>query len=106
MLGSSNAPNFHYTNSVIEYSSAKMLPEVRALKNDLDNVETHRVPGVKPGTVNLILGSTFTSLKTATTGKPPDRHPDQDVRRHHRQGPTSARTTRPSPAPTAADKHS
>ena len=71
VLGSSNAPNFQYTNSVIEYSSAKMLPEVRALKNDLDNVKTLRAPGVKPGTVNLILGSTFTSLKTATTGKPP-----------------------------------
>jgi hypothetical protein len=71
VLGSTNAQNFGYTNSVIEYSSARMLPAVRALKNDLDNVKTLRVPGVKPGTVNLILGSTFTSLKTATTGKPP-----------------------------------
>jgi LCP family protein required for cell wall assembly len=71
VLGSGNAQNFQYTSSVIEYSSARMLPAVRALKNDLDNVETLRVPGVKPGTVNLILGSTFTSLKTATTSKPP-----------------------------------
>jgi LCP family protein required for cell wall assembly len=66
VLGSSNAPNFQYTKSVIEYSSPQMLPEVRALKNDMDNVETLRVPGVKAGTVNLILGSTFTSLKTST----------------------------------------
>jgi hypothetical protein len=29
------------------------------------------VPGVKAGTVNLILGSTFTSLKTSTTKKTP-----------------------------------
>ncbi|MGH3397120.1 MAG: LCP family protein [Streptosporangiaceae bacterium] len=71
VLGSSNAPNFQYTNSVIEYSSPRMLPAVRALKNDLDNVETLKVAGVKPGTVNLILGSTFTSLKTATPNKPP-----------------------------------
>ncbi|MGH3155725.1 MAG: LCP family protein [Streptosporangiaceae bacterium] len=71
VLGSGNAPNFQYTSSVIEYSSPKMLPAVRALKNDLDNVETLKIPGVKPGTVNLILGSTFTSLKTATPNKPP-----------------------------------
>jgi len=32
----------------------------------MDNVETLRVPGGKVGTVNLILGSTFTSLKTST----------------------------------------
>ncbi len=29
------------------------------------------MPAVKPGTVNVILGSTFTALKTATTSKPP-----------------------------------
>jgi LCP family protein required for cell wall assembly len=69
VLGSSNANNFNYTKSVIEYSSKKMLPAVRALKNDLDNVETLQMPGIKAGTVDLILGSTFTSLKTATSKK-------------------------------------
>jgi hypothetical protein len=69
VMGSGNASNFQYTNSVIEYSSPKMLPAVRALRNDLDHVETLQVAGVKPGTVNLILGSTFTSLKASTTKK-------------------------------------
>jgi len=69
VLGSGNANNFQYTNSVIEYSSPKMLPAVRALKADLDNVETLRMPGITAGSVDLILGSTFTSLKTATTKK-------------------------------------
>ena len=69
VLGSTNANNFSYTKSVIEYSSKTMLPAVRALKNDLDNVETLQMPGIKAGTVDLILGSTFTSLKTATTKK-------------------------------------
>ena len=65
---------FHVLLSGVRTASAP-LPEVRALKNDMDNVETLRVPGVKAGTVNLILGSTFTSLKTSTkkpsTATPP-----------------------------------
>ncbi|HEX3487874.1 MAG TPA: LCP family protein [Streptosporangiaceae bacterium] len=69
VLGNTNASNFNYTKSVIEYSSKTMLPAVRALKNDLDNVETLQTPGIKAGTVDLILGSTFTSLKMATTKK-------------------------------------
>ena len=69
VLGSGNAQNFNYGNSVIEYSSAKELPAVRALKAELNHVETLQEPGVSPGTVNLILGSTFTSLKMATAKK-------------------------------------
>jgi LCP family protein required for cell wall assembly len=69
VLGSGNANNFQYTNSVIEYSSPRMLPAVRALKADLDNVETLRMPGIKAGSVDLILGSTFKSLKSATAKK-------------------------------------
>lgn len=69
VLGSTNANNFQYTNSVIEYSSPKMLPAVRALEADLDNVERLRQPGIKPGTVDLILGSSFQALKAAPTKK-------------------------------------
>jgi LCP family protein required for cell wall assembly len=69
VLGSSNAQNFDYVNSVIEYNSAKDLPAVRALKAQLTDVETLPTSSVKPGTIDLILGSTFTELKSATSQK-------------------------------------
>jgi LCP family protein required for cell wall assembly len=69
VLGSGDAPNFSYTSSVIEYHSAKELPAVRALQREMTNVETLHVRSVPKGQVNLILGSTFTELKTASTKK-------------------------------------
>jgi LCP family protein required for cell wall assembly len=67
VLGSGNASNFNYTNSVIEYGSARDLPKVRALEADLSHVETLQVASVPPGTIDLILGSTFSSLKTSSS---------------------------------------
>jgi LCP family protein required for cell wall assembly len=69
VLGSTNASNFNYTNSVIEYSSARDLPKVRALEAELSHVETLQVASVPPGTIDLILGSTFTSLKSSSSSK-------------------------------------
>lgn len=69
VVGSGDAPNFAYTKSVIEYRGPGDLPAVRALKAQLDNVETLRVASVPRGTVSLILGSSFTALKTKSSKK-------------------------------------
>jgi LCP family protein required for cell wall assembly len=68
VVGSTNAPNFAYTKSVVEYSSAADLPAAETVKRELANVEILKVPTLTPGTIDVILGSTFTALKTATTG--------------------------------------
>jgi hypothetical protein len=47
---------------VIEYSSAADLAEVNTLKKELSNVTDLQDASLKPGTVELILGSDFTSL--------------------------------------------
>jgi LCP family protein required for cell wall assembly len=51
-----------YTSSVIEYSSGADLPAARTLATQLTNVRLRQVPGIAPGTVTLILGSTFSTL--------------------------------------------
>jgi LCP family protein required for cell wall assembly len=62
VTGTGDAPNFAYTKSVIEYSTAADMPAVNTLKKELTNVTSLQVPSVAPGTVDLILGSDFTGL--------------------------------------------
>jgi LCP family protein required for cell wall assembly len=62
VTGTGDAPNFAYTTSVIEYSSAADMAAVNTLKQELTNVTSLQVPSLAPGTVDLILGSSFTSL--------------------------------------------
>jgi LCP family protein required for cell wall assembly len=71
VTGTGNAPNFSYTQSVIEYASASQLPEVNTLKEQLPGAQVKQVSTVQPGTLDLILGSTFTALSThsASTSK-------------------------------------
>jgi LCP family protein required for cell wall assembly len=57
-----DATTSDYTRSVIEYSSATDLPAARTLATQLTNVQLRQVPGITPGTVTLILGSTFSTL--------------------------------------------
>jgi LCP family protein required for cell wall assembly len=64
VVGSGNASNFNYTNSVVEYSSAADKAAAETVENDVSNVEILRNPAVTRGTIQLILGSTFTALKT------------------------------------------
>ncbi len=86
-----------YTSSVIEYSSAADLPAARTLAAQLTNVRLRQVPGITPGTVTLILGSSFSTLAAhSTTGEPVGLavavvvqvpvggQPGQELRRHHR----------------------
>jgi len=62
VTGTGSAPTFAYTTSVIEYSSAADMAAVNTLKKELTDVTTLRVASLTPGTVNLILGSSFTGL--------------------------------------------
>jgi LCP family protein required for cell wall assembly len=62
VTGTGKAPNFAYTTSVIEYSSAADMAAVNTLKKTLANVTTLQVASLAPGTVDLILGSSFTGL--------------------------------------------
>lgn len=58
-----DAARSDYTNSVIEYRSATDLPAARTLAAQLRNVTLQQVSTIAPGTVELILGSSFTALK-------------------------------------------
>jgi hypothetical protein len=78
VTGTGDAPNFAYTKSVIEYSTAADMPAVNTLMKQLTNVTSLQVPSLTPGTVDLILGSDFTGLTpqssqaaaTSATGSP------------------------------------
>ena len=63
VVGSGDANNFDYTRSVIEYAGSSDLPAVNTLKSVVPNAEVLPPdPSLTPGTVELIVGSDFTSL--------------------------------------------
>jgi hypothetical protein len=66
VTGTGDAPNFSYTTSVIEYASASDMAAVNTLKKELTNVTSLRVASLPSGTVDLILGSSFTGLAPQT----------------------------------------
>jgi LCP family protein required for cell wall assembly len=70
VTGTGDAPNFAYTKSVIEYSSAADMPAVNTLMKQLTNATSLQVSSLTPGTVDLILGSDFTGLAPQTTASP------------------------------------
>ena len=63
VVGTGNADNTAVTQTVIQYASAKDLPAVEALQAVLTSAKTQLMPGLQPGTLNLVLGSDFKSLK-------------------------------------------
>jgi LCP family protein required for cell wall assembly len=65
VVGSGNADNFNYTNSVIEYHSRADLAAARTVEREFDSVEILREPSVPAGTIDAILGSSFTALKVS-----------------------------------------
>jgi hypothetical protein len=64
VTGTGDAGSFNYTNSVIEYSSAAEIAQVNTLKKEISNVTDLVDASLTPGTVELILGSDFTSLNS------------------------------------------
>jgi LCP family protein required for cell wall assembly len=63
-----NAPSFSYTKSVIEYASAADLPAVNTLKEQLRHVTVKKVTSLTPGTITLIVGSSYHGLKGSKSG--------------------------------------
>jgi len=62
VTGTGEAANFAFTTSVIEYASPADMAAVNTLSKELTNVTSLRVATLTPGTVDLILGSSFTGL--------------------------------------------
>lgn len=56
-----------YTNSIIEYQSAADLPAAQTLAQYLSNVTLQPDPNLTGSAVQLILGSTFTQLKSPSS---------------------------------------
>jgi LCP family protein required for cell wall assembly len=67
VVGTGDANNFDYTSSMIEYAAASDLPAVDTLKAQLSNVEVEQNTALQPGTIELIVGSTFSALKVQPT---------------------------------------
>lgn len=67
VVGTTNATNTSYTDSIIEYSKQAEVPMVNTLKAQLSSVQVQQVPGLAPGTVDLIIGSTFTGLNGSSS---------------------------------------
>jgi LCP family protein required for cell wall assembly len=66
-----DAGSSDYTGSVIEYPSAADLSAARTLAAQLTDVTLRQAPGVAPGTVELILGSSFSSLAPKPSSSSP-----------------------------------
>jgi LCP family protein required for cell wall assembly len=66
VLGSTNANNFNYPRSVVEYHGPADLAAANAVKAEFSDAEIVRSPSTVPaGTIDAILGANFTSLKAA-----------------------------------------
>jgi LCP family protein required for cell wall assembly len=64
VVGTGDASNFSYTNSVIEYAASTDLSAVNTLKALLTSVQVAQDSSLTPGTITLIVGSTFTAFKS------------------------------------------
>ena len=69
VTGTGAAANYNYTSNVIQYATAAQLPEVNTLKAELGSVSVQQDKTLGSGPVNLILGSSFTGLRTAAQAK-------------------------------------
>jgi LCP family protein required for cell wall assembly len=64
-MNSDGSDNFTFTNNVIEYAAASDLPAVNTLKAQVPNVQVQQNTSLTPGTIDLIVGSDFSSLNPA-----------------------------------------
>jgi LCP family protein required for cell wall assembly len=70
VVGTGDASNFNYTASVIQYAAASDLPAVNTLKARLGSVQVVQDSSLTPGTINLIVGSSFTSVSATPSPSP------------------------------------
>ena len=71
VVGTGDAPNFGFTNSEIEYAAASDLPAANTLKAQLSNVQVIKNSTLAPGTIVLIVGSTFHGLTPLSSSPKP-----------------------------------
>jgi LCP family protein required for cell wall assembly len=64
VVGTGDASAFTYATSVIEYAASSDMPAVNTLKALLSNVKVQQDSSLTPGTITLIVGSTYTGLKS------------------------------------------
>jgi hypothetical protein len=62
VIGTGDANNSGYTSSIVQYPAASDLAAVNTLKAQLGDVQVEQDSSLTPGTVQLILGSSFTGL--------------------------------------------
>ena len=67
VVGTGDASNFNYTSSVIEYAASADLPAANTLKAYFSNVQVVQDAALTPGTITLIVGSTFSALKSPSS---------------------------------------
>jgi LCP family protein required for cell wall assembly len=77
VVGTGDASNFNYTSSVIEYAAASDMPAVNTLKAQLSNVEVVQDSSLTPGTLTLIIGSSFSALNPQPSPSPSSSAPSQ-----------------------------
>jgi LCP family protein required for cell wall assembly len=64
VVGTGDATRSDYTKSVIEYATAADVPAANTLAGQFSDVELEQDSSLTPGTLTLIIGSTFTGLST------------------------------------------
>jgi hypothetical protein len=62
VVGTGYAANTSYTDSVIQYATSADLPAANTLKQQFSSATTQLDPSLTPGTIQVILGSSFTKL--------------------------------------------
>ncbi len=65
VVGTTDAPNFGFTSSQIEYATAADRPAANTLKAQLSSAQLVKDTALTPGTILLIVGSTFHGLGAA-----------------------------------------
>ena len=71
VVSTGDAGTTGYTNPVIEYASSADLPAVNTLKAQLSGVTVDKVTTITPGTIDLIVGSSFNGLAAAKPSPSP-----------------------------------
>ncbi len=67
IVGTGDASNFGYLNSVIKYASPADKPAVKTLRHQLRNVTVEQDSSLTPGTLELIIGSAYQGLRASPT---------------------------------------
>jgi LCP family protein required for cell wall assembly len=67
VVGTADADNFSYTNSVIEYAGSSDMPAVNTLKAQVPGAVTMQDSSLTPGTLQLIIGSSFNGLSSSSS---------------------------------------